>query len=92
MGFVWLSFPLALSWELIVHFQQQPGDPGDNSVATRPGTGTTWTRFRHLASHKEGGRQRGSIPSAPKTNKLHRLTPAGRDLQKGSRLQQVSQR
>lgn len=62
-----------------MHFQQQPGDPGDNSAATRPGTGTTWTRFRHLASHKEGGRQRGSIPSAPKANKLHRLTPAAVD-------------
>lgn len=50
--------------------------PGDNSAATRPGSGTTWTRFRHLASRKEGGRQRGSIPSAPKANTLHRLTPA----------------
>lgn len=70
------SLSLSLSWELIVHFQQQQGDPGDNSGATRPGTGTTWTRFRHLASRKEGGRQRRSIPSAPKANKLHRLTPA----------------
>lgn len=78
-SFVWLFFffpLLSLSWELIVHFQQQPGDPGDNSAATWPGTSTTWTRFRHLASHKEGGRQSGSIPSAPKANKLHRLTPA----------------
>ena len=68
-------FPLSLSWKLIVHFQQQPGDPGDNSADTQPGTGTTWTCFRHLASHKEGGRQRGSIPSAPTANKPHRLTP-----------------
>lgn len=76
VGFFIFSLSLSLSWELIVHFQQQQGDPGDNSAATRPGTGTTWTRFRHLASRKEGGRQRGSIPSAPKANKLHRLTPA----------------
>lgn len=69
-------FFFSLSWKLIVHFQQQQGDPGDNSAATRPGTSTTWTRFRHLASHKEGGKQRGSIPSAPEANKLHRLTPA----------------
>lgn len=76
-GFIFFFFPLlSLSWELIVHFQQQPGDPGDNSAATWPGTGTTWMRFRHLASHKEGGKQSGSIPSAPKANKLHRLTPA----------------
>lgn len=66
-GFVWLFFfsPPSFSWECIVYFQQQLPDPGDNSAATRPGAGTTWTRFRHLASHKEGGKQRGSIPSAP---------------------------
>lgn len=62
--------------ELIVRFQQLPADPGDGSAAARPGAGTTWTGFRHLASRKEAERQRRSIPSAPKANKRHRLAPA----------------
>lgn len=42
-----------------------------------PGTCRTWTRFSHLASREEGGRDtKGSIPSAPEANKWHRLTPA----------------
>lgn len=74
MAFSSFSF---MAGSFIVHFQQQPSDPGDNSAATRPGTCTSWTRFRHLASRKEGGRDtKGSIPSAPKANKWHRLTAA----------------
>lgn len=83
-GFVWLFFffPPSFSWECIVYFQQQPADPGDNSAATRPGTGTTWTHFRHLASHKEGGRETKGIDTlCPKGKQIASIDSGGhRDL------------